>query len=60
MPVRARPGSDKSLHRGRRIPPSFFSICFGLAGLAGGYAILAVVQLRRVPMYARLRFSPGF
>jgi len=43
--------------------------CFTLTGGAvnfiaaafGGYAVLmAVVQLRFVPLYARLRFSPGF
>jgi tellurite resistance protein len=32
-----------------------------IAAALGGYAILmAVVQLRLVPLYARLRFSPGF
>lgn len=32
-----------------------------IAAALGGYAVLmAVVQLRFVPLYARLRFSPGF
>jgi len=44
---------------------AYFALDGGTANLAaaalGGYAVLmAVVQLRFVPLYARLRFSPGF
>jgi tellurite resistance protein len=44
---------------------AYFALDGGTVNLAaaalGGYAVLmAVVQLRFVPLYARLRFSPGF
>jgi tellurite resistance protein len=44
---------------------AYFALTGGTVNFAaaalGGYAVLmAVVQLRFVPLYARLRFSPGF
>jgi tellurite resistance protein len=44
---------------------AYFALSSGtvttFAAALGGYAILmAVVQLRLIPLYARLRFSPGF
>lgn len=64
-------GSHQHPFRRVRMPPNFFAIAFGLAGLAeawqaavpvlGGYAVLMVLAQPRLSLvYSRLSFSPGF